>query len=120
MPERSRFAPVRAAAKIGGVAAGAIGLVERLAADQHVLRRELAGELGEPAAAAAAALTACLAGAALTAVGAAAGCGLVPASARRGRSLRWCRSLRQHQAGHRGARKNRGQQSGECVQSSGP
>ena len=87
---------LRPAAQIGGVAAGAVGFIQRFAADQNVLRRELARELGEPASPAAALSTARsgLSSATLT--------GVAPASARRGRLLsRWLglRGLRRRALG---------------------
>ncbi len=92
------------------MAAGAVGFIERLAADQNVLRRELAGELREPAAPAASALPAGLACAALTLIRAAAGGGLGWRLSDGSLALRrgGPRALREHKGSRAGGRKNGG------------
>ena len=57
--QQVRILAVGGTAQVHRVAAGAVGLIQRLAAHQHVGRRERAGELREPAAAATAARRAC-------------------------------------------------------------
>ena len=98
---------LRAAPKIDSMTARAIRFVETFPADQHVLRRELAGELREPAPAAAATLAAWLASSPLARVGAAAGrrLGRGLCGGRLGRRRR-SSTLSEHHASHGAARKN--------------
>jgi hypothetical protein len=99
---------LRAAPKIYSMAAGAIPFIETFPADQHVLRRELAGELREPAPAASATLATWLASSPLTGGGAAAFRRRRGGLCGGGLALRRWRSstLREHDASQGGARKN--------------
>src|SRR6266542_4926748 len=90
------------------MAARAVAFIERLAADEHVLRSKLAGELCEPSPAASATLATWLTSSPLTG-------GCAAAFRRRGGLRggglglrRWRSTLREHHASHGGACKNYG------------
>ncbi len=104
-----RVLPVGSAAKIDRMAAGTIGPVERLAADEHILRRQRPCELriaaGTPASALAPSFRR---GAALSGISAAASCG-------RWRSLPdWRLALRRRSSGALREDETSGDDAGKC------